>query len=741
LFDNSNFPFGTLYSTMSDLELVKLARLLRDCANLVEKNEFHPNMYQAIADLHVYTGKHTNNSKGLEIQKKANGITASMKNIKSTLGKIDLAERERAKVTSGGIADRNRSETQETHLSSGSNDEDCSSSLQWKVGEGSTTDKSATSKSGTNSIPTIRTDKPAFIRPSNPESTLLANGWIEQQRRSKLRFVWKEVLASLVEGRKPNEETTFWIQREVTNSTTGKRELEALHKVPIRWLQEVHLLDFYGDYRFSLKVYNINEDFVFRCADSDSAQNWVSTLRSIKDEVVRKTRKVNEVIGPPVASAPTATTNKHDSTIAMESSVPAISKAAPVDDTDCSTTPEVTMSRMTVKEMRVIAKGAGINTAGMERSELERLVANVLGSGGVGNQLQDSATIGVGSCGKEIVEGNVEDFLPAEKEVDEEKRKKLEEAQALRVSEARKKAAEEEERRQTAILEEQKRQAALAEERQRAEEQKRVLEEQKRQATIAEEQRRRLAEQELRRQQEEQRVRAQQAYQQQQQQWQAQQAAQQQWQAQQAVAAQQRVQAAQAAQWQQWQQQQQAQQRHQQPFQQPKPQAAPYNQNSQQQPQSQFRTEPQTSNADIKYTKMAAESNVGDAVSTNTVKRNILTHWALQPPGLQHLRSIADLLISIHTVFPPAFGVPGHEYFKKWTPITHQELTPVGAGPDMEKLSRAVKKLRFFLHPDKLPRDLSTEQQFMCKMLWDISSDAWEEFKKRKEELDWMQKP
>jgi hypothetical protein len=53
-------------------------------------------------------------------------------------------------------------------------------------------------------------------------------------------------------------------------------------------------------------------------------------------------------------------------------------------------------------------------------------------------------------------------------------------------------------------------------------------------------------------------------------------------------------------------------------------------------------------------------------------------------------------------------------------------------------LKKAVKKLRFFLHPDKLPKDLNEEQTFMCKMLWDIANDAWEEHNKRKEELDWM---
>ena len=58
--------------------------------------------------------------------------------------------------------------------------------------------------------------------------------------------------------------------------------------------------------------------------------------------------------------------------------------------------------------------------------------------------------------------------------------------------------------------------------------------------------------------------------------------------------------------------------------------------------------------------------------------------------------------------------------------------------PDDEKLKKAVRKIRFFLHPDKLPRDLNAEQSFACRMLWDVTSDSWEEHCKQKEELDWI---
>ena len=76
---------------------------------------------------------------------------------------------------------------------------------------------------------------------------------------------------------------------------------------------------------------------------------------------------------------------------------------------------------------------------------------------------------------------------------------------------------------------------------------------------------------------------------------------------------------------------------------------------------------------------------------------------------------------------------------EQFRPPVGQKTTEFPAGLiDDEKLKKAVRKIRFFLHPDKLPKDLNPEQAFMVKMLWDITSDAWEEFQKRKGDLDWI---
>ncbi|KAG7373351.1 hypothetical protein IV203_034075 [Nitzschia inconspicua] len=136
--------------------------------------------------------------------------------------------------------------------------------------------------------------------------------------------------------------------------------------------------------------------------------------------------------------------------------------------------------------------------------------------------------------------------------------------------------------------------------------------------------------------------------------------------------------------------------------------------------------------ANEKYAAMANQSDDGQA-STTRIKHAILIQWALQPPQLQLLRPIEDLITTMHQVFPPALGVPEHEYFTRWKAITSADIS------DGEKLKKVVRKeVRFFLHPDKLPHDFSEEQRFTCKLLWDIISDSYEDYEKGKEDLDWI---
>lgn len=112
----------------------------------------------------------------------------------------------------------------------------------------------------------------------------------------------------------------------------------------------------------------------------------------------------------------------------------------------------------------------------------------------------------------------------------------------------------------------------------------------------------------------------------------------------------------------------------------------------------------------------------GDEAMTE-IKRSIVT-WATASPAHQHLRSIEQLLGTVPETFPPAYGIAPHDYFNKWKAFSMDAL----AGKEEAVLKRAMRKAKFFLHPDKLPKDLSKEQSFLFKMLWDIIADAWEAF-------------
>jgi hypothetical protein len=138
-------------------------------------------------------------------------------------------------------------------------------------------------------------------------------------------------------------------------------------------------------------------------------------------------------------------------------------------------------------------------------------------------------------------------------------------------------------------------------------------------------------------------------------------------------------------------------------------------------------------------------ADVPDDLSSSTsmveLKRRILMSWALQPPHLQTLRPIGELLATVHHAFPPAHDLPRHDYFDEWQPLPAIIPTRSGGPNDeqqQQQLAKTVRKVRFFLHPDKRPRDLSVSHQYLCQLLWDVINDAYEEYLRVKDELGWM---
>lgn len=684
----------------------------------------------------------------------------------------------------------------------------------------------------TSAAPNSTMSRPSFQRPTNQKSNLIANGWIELIRRSKFRTIWKEVLASLVEARQPGEETTLWIQRETlnksvssggTNVTGGKgttTTLEAIHQIPMKWLLDVKLLDFYGDFRFSVKVYNVPEEFVFRTKDEESCRQWVATLISAKESSnsKRATDAAAEVKFPdllgkesksgkksngtttsshsnsmssshhsdtskfdfpdldmsngnPKPSAPpmmnhgstTATTTTNNNNNSSSSSnkrhdgndQPTQKGHHSVDSTDSSSSARnvnhdkgqdgtaaaaPSKGRMSVKELRAIAHGAGYDTRGMERSDLEKIAAY---------------------------------YAPVSEKTAQYKQQQQQQAQ----------------KQQQQAQKQQAHQSRKKEEEAKRQEARKRQEEERRKQTQA-----RMKDEEMKRNQRQQPPPQQQQQQQQNQQntWQYQSN----WNtppnafgASSATSSPRRSQPVhnmfESTRFFNYETKSgESGPRRKQPFPShpqahqpfpsntqpsappPAPSTAssapppPFTHNPQRStphpnpPQPHSSSMPQSSNQqrtcdptsplNRKYAKAMASNQPAASVQDEqavitSIKRNILITWALVPPQYNMLRPIDQLLSSIHNVFPPFSNVASHDYFSKWQPINHVDLLlgTAMSGADEGKLKKAVRKLRVFLHPDRLPKEFDSKQSFVCKMLWDVSNDAYEEFLKSKEDLDW----
>jgi hypothetical protein len=798
----------------------ELAANLIKCATYVKIGEtHHPLLRQTINDLTYFvTGKQVLLSTAavppISNHSPASSVLAKKSVTQLASGMMTkLGLQQQDDTSSVGVGSvSGRSEAQKS-ASSMKHAESARMDVQRTLGSTS----SSTANSTSRLVDKTTSKKPPFQRPTNTASSLIANGWIEQQRRSKLRVVWKEVLASLVEGRKPGEETTLWIQREYYSHSTNKMELEALHQIPIKLIRNISYQDYTTDHRFLIKVHNMHEDFIFRCEKSEeAAQNWVITIRSVLDIINNQKRASNSDNTIPIraalekahqqqererhtsneSSAPITDEKKipasgpgsatyttmqhppqpHQSTATVQNTppvAPSISSNPQATTLNTNQPPNTSIPHMSITEMRAIAHGAGIQTHGMERGELERIVQQIsnsvqmtLAGGGGGVSPPPPAAPHFATAqpqktppmpNRPIVDPSLQRSTSAEEEMA--RQQKLDRQQQIEEAARRRKLAEDAARNKAAA---EAQQAYVRQQQEAIEKQKRAEEERKRLEAERlrrdeEEHQRRVAEQqaaEQRRRVEEQQRQQQEQWKQQQENWQKQQLEEEQRRRADEVRLaeeKRRQEEAYRAQHQQWQQQQQVNGVPPNQWQQPHPSVPPpfgqkppppqYGPGGAQGPPhhpGQPQHHPGNSQVDQKYAKMATQvGDAGQQRSLQVIKHGILVEWALQPPAMQILRPIEILITSVHLVFPPKYGVPGHEHFTKWSIVTLPEVMS-GTQPDDEKLSKAVKKLRFVLHPDKLPREFTEEQIFMCRMIWDIVSDAFEDHKKREEELAWM---
>ena len=121
--------------------------------------------------------------------------------------------------------------------------------------------------------------------------------------------------------------------------------------------------------------------------------------------------------------------------------------------------------------------------------------------------------------------------------------------------------------------------------------------------------------------------------------------------------------------------------------------------------------------------------NKNNSINISNKSNNIMTleqvikRWSHQPPNFKSLNPLQDLLVNMPTIFPPHnIKVEPHEYFLKWNCLSREAFT----GDDDEVnavLKRAVRRSKLFLHPDKLPQDLTENQTFLFKTIWDVMQE------------------
>mmetsp|Transcript_43250 Transcript_43250/g.90883 ORF Transcript_43250/g.90883 Transcript_43250/m.90883 type:complete len:177 (+) Transcript_43250:1052-1582(+) len=104
---------------------------------------------------------------------------------------------------------------------------------------------------------------------------------------------------------------------------------------------------------------------------------------------------------------------------------------------------------------------------------------------------------------------------------------------------------------------------------------------------------------------------------------------------------------------------------------------------------------------------------------------SVLERWSHQPPDYKRPHSLQRILVTVPETFPPTnTKVEHHDYFEKWKTFDKEAFEDESGDELKELLKRAVRKAKFFLHPDKLPNDLTENQREVFETLWNVIQDA-----------------
>jgi len=102
-----------------------------------------------------------------------------------------------------------------------------------------------------------------------------------------------------------------------------------------------------------------------------------------------------------------------------------------------------------------------------------------------------------------------------------------------------------------------------------------------------------------------------------------------------------------------------------------------------------------------------------------------IQQWSHQAPSYKKMKPLEDLLVDVPTLFPPANSfVESHDYFDKWKTFSADSFRGEKGDELKELLRRASRKSKLFLHPDKLPNDLTDSQYSLFKAIWNVIQES-----------------
>ena len=102
-----------------------------------------------------------------------------------------------------------------------------------------------------------------------------------------------------------------------------------------------------------------------------------------------------------------------------------------------------------------------------------------------------------------------------------------------------------------------------------------------------------------------------------------------------------------------------------------------------------------------------------------------IQHWSREAPDFKKLKPLEVLLVDVPKLFPPKNSfVESHEHFFKWKEFSEDAF--IGESGDGLKalLKRASRKSKLFFHPDKLPSDMTPNQEKLFKSMWDVIQES-----------------